>query len=149
VAAPLPRNDLPRRNTRAGVVNQKAIALNRGKSMSFLHTIRGINRFPNLPINTGMTKKKIIMNACAVKMTEERVESPNNSRPQYLRDRRMIQDNWNPTTPLNNPLLKYQRETALAFVEDTASTQALTTGDGPFLLFSEGDVFLMEGVFRR
>jgi hypothetical protein len=54
---------LPRRKIRAGIVNQKAIALKRGRSMSFLHTIRGINKFPNLPINTGITKKKIITKA--------------------------------------------------------------------------------------
>lgn len=39
---------------------------NRGNAMSGAPSIRGRSQFPNPPINTGITKKKIIRNACAV-----------------------------------------------------------------------------------
>jgi hypothetical protein len=38
----------------------------RGKAMSGAPSINGRSQFPNPPINTGITKKKIIKNACAV-----------------------------------------------------------------------------------
>jgi hypothetical protein len=38
----------------------------RGKAMSGAPSINGSNQFPNPPMNTGITKKKIIKNACAV-----------------------------------------------------------------------------------
>jgi len=34
--------------------------------MSGAPSIRGSSQFPNPPINTGITRKKIIRNACAV-----------------------------------------------------------------------------------
>lgn len=40
----------------------------RGKAMSGAASIRGTSQFPNPPINTGITRKKIIRNACAVTM---------------------------------------------------------------------------------
>lgn len=38
----------------------------RGKAISGVPSIRGNSQFPNPPINTGITRKKIITNACAV-----------------------------------------------------------------------------------
>lgn len=38
----------------------------RGNAMSGAPSIRGRSQFPNPPINTGITRKKIIRNACAV-----------------------------------------------------------------------------------
>jgi hypothetical protein len=38
----------------------------RGKAMSGAPSIRGRSQFPNPPINTGITKKKIIRKAWAV-----------------------------------------------------------------------------------
>lgn len=35
----------------------------RGNAMSGVPSIRGSNQFPNPPINTGITKKKIMRNA--------------------------------------------------------------------------------------
>jgi hypothetical protein len=39
---------------------------NRGNAISGAPSISGRSQFPNPPINTGITKKKIIRNACAV-----------------------------------------------------------------------------------
>jgi hypothetical protein len=38
----------------------------RGNAISGAPSISGTKKFPNPPINTGITKKKIIRNACAV-----------------------------------------------------------------------------------
>lgn len=38
----------------------------RGNAISGAPSINGTSQFPNPPINTGITKKKIIKNACAV-----------------------------------------------------------------------------------
>lgn len=39
---------------------------NRGNAISGAPSIRGRSQFPNPPINTGITRKKIIRNAWAV-----------------------------------------------------------------------------------
>ena len=41
----------------------------RGNAMSGAPNIKGTNQFPNPPIMKGITKKKIMMKACAVTMT--------------------------------------------------------------------------------
>ena len=46
--------------------NQNLILFNRGKAMSGAPNIKGTSQFPNPPIITGITKKKIIRKACAV-----------------------------------------------------------------------------------
>ena len=38
----------------------------RGNAISGAPNIRGSSQLPNPPINTGITRKKIIKNACAV-----------------------------------------------------------------------------------
>jgi len=38
----------------------------RGNAISGIPNIKGSNQFPNPPMNIGITKKKIIKNACAV-----------------------------------------------------------------------------------
>lgn len=40
--------------------------LRRGKAISGAPSISGRSQFPKPPINTGITRKKIIKNACAV-----------------------------------------------------------------------------------
>lgn len=50
----------------AGGNNQNLKLFNRGKAMSGAPSINGRSQFPKPPINTGITKKKIIKNACAV-----------------------------------------------------------------------------------
>lgn len=54
------------RSEREGGSSQNLILLSRGKAISGAASIKGISQFPNPPINTGITKKKIIKNACAV-----------------------------------------------------------------------------------
>lgn len=49
-----------------GGSNQNLRLLSRGKAISGAPSISGISQFPNPPIKTGITKKKIIKNACAV-----------------------------------------------------------------------------------
>jgi hypothetical protein len=46
--------------------SQNLILLRRGNAMSGAPSIKGRSQFPNPPINTGITRKKIIKNAWAV-----------------------------------------------------------------------------------
>jgi hypothetical protein len=46
--------------------SQNLILLRRGNAISGAPNINGRSQFPNPPINTGITRKKIIRNACAV-----------------------------------------------------------------------------------
>lgn len=50
----------------AGGRSQKLMLFSRGKAISGEPPIKGINQLPNPPIMVGITKKKIITNACAV-----------------------------------------------------------------------------------
>lgn len=59
----------PTSKIREGGRSQKLRLLRRGKDMSGEPTIRGISQFPKPPTNTGITRKKIIRNACAVTKT--------------------------------------------------------------------------------
>jgi len=49
--------------SRDGGKSQNLILFNRGNAISGAPNIKGSNQFPNPPINTGITKKKIIKNA--------------------------------------------------------------------------------------
>ena len=49
-----------------GGMSQNLRLFIRGNAISGAPSIRGINQFPNPPINTGITRKKIIKNAWAV-----------------------------------------------------------------------------------
>jgi hypothetical protein len=51
---------------RDGGSSQNLRLFNRGNAMSGAPNISGNSQFPNPPINTGITRKKIIKNACAV-----------------------------------------------------------------------------------
>lgn len=53
---------------RDGGSNQNLKLFSRGNAMSGAPNIRGRSQFPKPPINTGITKKKIITNAWAVTM---------------------------------------------------------------------------------
>jgi hypothetical protein len=59
----------PTSNIKAGGNSQKLILFNLGKAMSGAPIIRGTIQLPNPPIRTGITRKKIITNACAVTIT--------------------------------------------------------------------------------
>lgn len=52
--------------TNEGGSNQNLRLLSRGKAMSGAASISGKSQFPNPPISTGITRKKIIRKACAV-----------------------------------------------------------------------------------
>lgn len=49
-----------------GGSSQNLRLFSRGNAMSGAPSISGSSQFPNPPMNTGITKKKIIRNACAV-----------------------------------------------------------------------------------
>lgn len=53
-------------SAKAGGSNQNLRAFIRGNAISGQAIIRGINQFPKPPIKAGITRKKIIINACAV-----------------------------------------------------------------------------------
>lgn len=57
---------LDRRRVKEGGSNQNLMLLRRGKAMSGAPSIKGTSQLPNPPIITGITRKKIIRNACAV-----------------------------------------------------------------------------------
>lgn len=69
VPAPLSTRALVNSSTNAGTKNQNLILFNRGNAMSAAPNIKGTNQLPNPPISTGITIKKIMMNACAVTTT--------------------------------------------------------------------------------
>lgn len=50
----------------AGGSSQNLMLFSRGNAMSGAPSINGRSQLPNPPINTGITRKKIIRNACAV-----------------------------------------------------------------------------------
>src|SRR5437764_8978673 len=57
---------LHRMKTIAGHMNQYDIMFSFGNAMSLAPIISGIRKFPNAPVNSGMTTKKIITDACMV-----------------------------------------------------------------------------------
>jgi len=69
VPAPLSTRALVNSSTNAGTKNQNLILFNRGNAMSAAPNIKGTSQLPNPPISTGITIKKIIINACAVTTT--------------------------------------------------------------------------------
>jgi hypothetical protein len=56
------------RRINEGGSSQNLMLFSRGKAISGAPSIRGSSQFPKPPINTGITKKKIITNAWAVTM---------------------------------------------------------------------------------
>lgn len=69
VPAPDSTKALDKRSMRAGIKNQNLKLFSRGKAISGDPSIRGISQFPNPPISTGITIKKIITKAWAVTTT--------------------------------------------------------------------------------
>jgi len=68
VPTPFSTAALDNKRVREGGSSQKLMLLRRGNAISGAPSIRGTSQFPNPPIITGMTRKKIIKNACAVTM---------------------------------------------------------------------------------
>ena len=63
---PVSRREEKSKRESEGGRSQKDKLLRRGKAMSGEPNIIGTNQLPKPPIIVGMTKKKIITNACAV-----------------------------------------------------------------------------------
>jgi hypothetical protein len=63
VPAPFSTAADDRSSIRDGGRSQNLILLSRGNAMSGAPSIRGRSQFPNPPINTGITRKKIIRKA--------------------------------------------------------------------------------------
>jgi hypothetical protein len=68
VPAPFSTAADERRSIKEGGSNQNLILLSRGNAISGAPSINGRSQFPNPPMNTGITRKKIIKNAWAVTM---------------------------------------------------------------------------------
>jgi len=64
------------KSVRAGGSSQNLMLLSRGNAISGQPNINGISQFPNPPINTGITRKKIIKKAWAVTSTLYRWSLP-------------------------------------------------------------------------
>jgi hypothetical protein len=105
VAAPNSIKKEFRSNKKAGTTSQNLIFFKRGKIMSTLDNMGGINQLPNPPINIGITKKNIIINPWAVIIelykffscnTPDGTESSN----------RIIFLKAVPTNPLQTPKIK-------------------------------------------
>ena len=69
VPAPVPIVAETIKSTKAGTRTQKLKLFILGKAISGAPIIIGIIQFPNPPIIVGITKKKIIRNACPVTTT--------------------------------------------------------------------------------
>lgn len=68
---PTPLSTIPdiSKRAKAGGSSQNLMLFIRGNAMSGALTIRGTSQFPNPPIIVGITKKKIMIKACAVTIT--------------------------------------------------------------------------------
>lgn len=87
----------------AGTSNQKLKLLRRGKLISITLIIIGKNQFPNPPIATGITIKKIINIAWAVTITLY-VWSPTKNEPLEDSSNRINLDNLVPIKPPQPPV---------------------------------------------
>ena len=106
----------PRRRVRDGGRSQNLILFIRGYSTSGLPSIRGTSQLPKPPIITGITRKKIIKNACAVTIVLYNWSLPNRAPgwPSSARMRRLIEV---PSSPDQIPKMKYIVPMSLWLVE--------------------------------
>lgn len=84
--------------------------------MSGVPIISGKSQFPNPPINTGITKKKIIKNACAVTIVLYSWSLPRKA-PGCLSSIRIRSLIPAPIIPAQIPRIKYRVPISLWFVE--------------------------------
>lgn len=119
VPAPLSTNADDTNNVNDAGINQKLMLFNRGNAISGAPIINGTNKFPNPPINTGITKKKIMMNACAVISTLYKWPSPANTvLPGWLSSILIITENAVPINADIIPKTIYKTPMFLWFVEN-------------------------------
>jgi hypothetical protein len=86
--------------------SQNLILLSRGNAMSGAPSIRGSSQLPKPPINTGITKKKIIRNAWAVTIVLYSWSLPRNE-PGCLSSTRIKSLIAAPIIPAHTPKIKY------------------------------------------
>lgn len=116
VPAPFSTSVLPSRSIKAGISNHNLMLFIRGNLISGAERVKGESQFPNPPIITGITKKKIIRNACAVTMVLYSWSLPSSDPgcPNSARIRILIED---PERPAQIPSRKYKVPISLWFVE--------------------------------
>ena len=104
---PIPLSTMPdsRSKAKAGGKSQNLMLFIRGNAISGAFTIRGTSQLPNPPIIVGITKKKIIINACAVTITLYNWSSPSNL-PAWPSSRRIRADSAVPTNAAQTPNTK-------------------------------------------
>ena len=103
---------------RAGGSSQNLILFSRGNAISGVESIRGNNQFPNPPINTGITKKKIIRKAWAVTIVLYSW-SLSKSVPGWASSARIKSLIDVPKRPDQIPKIKYKVPISLWFVENS------------------------------
>lgn len=105
VPAPFSTAAEERRRSKDGGKSQNLKLLRRGKAMSGAPNIRGRSQFPNPPINTGITRKKIIKKAWAVTIVLYSWSLPKNE-PGCLSSNRMSRLIAAPSIPAQIPRIK-------------------------------------------
>jgi len=101
---------------RDGGKSQKLILFKRGKDISGDKFIIGINQFPKPPIITGITKKKIIINACEVTTLLKIWSSPSKD-PGVINSIRIMKLNEDPIIADHSPKIKYKVPISLWLVD--------------------------------
>lgn len=105
------------KKVKEGGRSQKLRLFIRGKAISGPPNIRGISQLPKPPISTGITIKKIIINAWAVTTTLKIWSSPINA-PEEDSSERMRTLKERPTIPDHIPKMKYKVPISLWLVEN-------------------------------
>ena len=116
VPTPLSTRPDSRSSDKAGGKSQNLMLFMRGNAISGAFTISGTNQLPNPPIMVGMTKKKIIIKACAVTITLYNWSSPNNL-PAWPSSSRITADSAVPKKADQIPSTKYRVPMSLWLVE--------------------------------
>jgi hypothetical protein len=106
VPAPFSTAADDRRSINDGGRSQNLMLLSRGNAMSGAPSIRGSSQLPKPPINTGITKKKIIRNAWAVTIVLYSWSLPRNE-PGCLSSTRIKSLIAAPIIPAHTPKIKY------------------------------------------
>ena len=116
VPTPFSTAALASNRVRDGGSNQNLILFNRGNAISGAPSIRGTSQFPNPPIITGITRKKIIKNACAVTIVLYSWSLPKSEPgcPSSARIKSLIEV---PSSPDQVPNTKYSVPMSLWLVE--------------------------------
>ena len=86
--------------------------------MSGIRRKIGKNHLPKPPIKIGITKKKIIINACAVIIPLNNAASPMTP-PPCVNSKRIKNLRPEPTNPAHTPKIKYKEPISLCLVEAT------------------------------